>query len=150
MACSGLGTAPPKEPECRSTAGPRSVISASASPRMAVTALGTSGAAMPVSLTTTTSQASRSAFSFSSAAKCGEPDSSSPSMSSLTVTAGVSRPVAARCARMPSRWKATLPLSSMAPRACSSGPSGPSTRVGSNGGCTHSSGGSTGWTSWWP
>ena len=60
MACSGLGTAPPKEPECRSTAGPRRVISASASPRMAVTALGTSGAAMPVSLTTTTSQASRS------------------------------------------------------------------------------------------
>ena len=40
--------------------GPRRVISASARPRMAVTALGTSGAAMPVSLTTTTSQASRS------------------------------------------------------------------------------------------
>ena len=31
---------------------------------------------------------------------------------------------------MPSRWKATLPLSSMAPRACSSGPSGPSTHGG--------------------
>ena len=51
---------PPKEPECRSTAGPRRVISASASPRIATTALGTSGAAIPVSLTTTTSQASRS------------------------------------------------------------------------------------------
>ena len=117
---------------------------------MATTALGTSRAAMPVSLTTTTSQASRSARSRSNAAKCGEPDSSSPSISNLTVTAGVSRPVAARWARIPSRWKATLPLSSMAPRACSSGPSSPSTTVGSNGGCTHSSIGSTGCTSWWP
>ena len=60
MACSGLGTAPPNEPECRSTAGPRRVISASARPRIETTALGTSGAAMPVSLTTTTSQSSRS------------------------------------------------------------------------------------------
>ena len=59
-ACSGLGTAPPNEPECRSTAGPRRLISASARPRMAITALGRSRAAMPVSLTTTTSQASRS------------------------------------------------------------------------------------------
>ena len=30
------------------------------------------------------------------------------------------------------------------------GPSGPSTTVGSNGGCSHSSSGSTGCTSWWP
>ena len=127
MACRGLGTAPPNDPECRSTAGPRRVISAPASPRIEVTALGRSGAAMPVSLTTTTSQSSRSRCSRSRAAKWGDPDSSSPSTSSLTVTAGVSRPVAARWARMPSRCMATLPLSSIAPRACSSGPSGPST-----------------------
>ena len=40
MACSGLGTAPPNEPECRSTAGPRRVISASASPRIEVDGAG--------------------------------------------------------------------------------------------------------------
>ncbi len=73
-----------------------------------------------------TSQASRFFCCSRRAAKCGDPDSSSPSIRSFTVTAGVSRPVAARCARIPSRWKATLPLSSIAPRACSSGPwSGP-------------------------
>ena len=73
MACSGLGTPPPNEPECRSTAGPRRVISTPVRPRIDTTALGRSRAAMPVSLTTTTSQARRSLRSWSRAAKCGEP-----------------------------------------------------------------------------
>ncbi len=65
-------------------------------PRMPVQTLGASRDHMPVSLTTTTSQATRSLRSASSAAKCGEPDSSSPSTISLRCTAGLVRPVAAR------------------------------------------------------
>jgi hypothetical protein len=125
-------------------------ICASSRPRIPVHMDGTSADHIVVSLTTITSHASLSRSRRSSDAKFGDPDSSSPSISSFTVTAGVSRPVAARCARMPSRCMATLPLSSIAPRACSSGPSGLSTTVGSNGGCTHRSSGSTGCTSWWP
>ena len=82
----------------------------------------------------------------SSAAKFGEPDSSSPSTISLRLTAGLVRPVAARWARTPRVWKKTCPLSSAAPRACSRSPS----TVGSNGGCSHRSSGVTGCTSWWP
>ena len=77
---------------------------------MPVTVLGLSGAIMPVSVMTTTSQSSRSRRSASSASKFGEPDSSSPSISSLRLTAGVSRPVAARCARRPEQVEQQLPL----------------------------------------
>ncbi len=42
--CAGLGTPPPKEPECRSRVGPVTVISASASPRMPVQIDGVSAA----------------------------------------------------------------------------------------------------------
>ena len=44
---------------------------------------------MPVSETTTTSQASRSGAPAAASAKCGEPDSSSPSTISLRLTAGL-------------------------------------------------------------
>ena len=115
-------------------------------PRIPVQTVGVSRDHMPVSDTTTTSQRSRSAFSLSSAAKFGEPDSSSPSTISFSVTAGLVRPVAARCARTPRVWNQTWPLSSAAPRASSRSPS----TVGSNGGCSHRSSGVTGWTSWWP
>ena len=88
MACSGFGTPPPNDPECRSRTGPVKVTSAEASPRMPVHMDGTSAAHMPVSLTTITSQASRSRSRRSSSAKCSEPDSSSPSTISLIVTGG--------------------------------------------------------------
>jgi hypothetical protein len=54
-------TAPPNDPECRSRSGPVTSICASITPRMATHIDGTSAAHMPVSVTTTTSQASRPA-----------------------------------------------------------------------------------------
>ncbi len=119
MACSGFGTAPPNEPECRSVDGPRSVTSTSVSPRIPVHMDGTSAAHIVVSLMTTASQASRSRWARSRSAKCTEPASSSPSTSSLTVTGGACRPDAASSARRPSVWKKTWPLSSEAPRPMS-------------------------------
>ena len=107
---------------------------------------GTSAAHMVVSLITITSQASRARSRRSSAAKCSEPDSSSPSTISLTVTGGAVAPEAASAARTPREWMSTWPLSSEAPRPSSR----PSRSAGSNGGLSHSSSGSTGWTSWWP
>ena len=101
---------------------------------------------MVVSLITITSQASRSRSRRSRSAKCSEPDSSSPSTISLMVTGGASPPDAATAARTPSEWMSTCPLSSEAPRPSSR----PSRSTGSNGGLSHSSSGSTGWTSWWP
>jgi len=130
MACNGFGTPPPKEPECRSDSGPRRVISAAASPRIPVHSDGTSAAHIVVSETTMTSQASVAARSRSSAAKCGEPDSSSPSISSFRVTGGAAAPDAARQARSPSECSSTCPLSSDAPRPSSL----PSRSAGSNGG----------------
>ena len=119
------------------------MISAAASPRIPVHSDGTSAAHIVVSETTMTSQASRSARSRSSAAKCGEPDSSSPSTSSFRVTGGAVAPAAARQARSPSVCSSTWPLSSDAPRPNST----PSRSAGSNGGESHSLSGSTGWTS---
>ena len=58
------------------------------SPRMPVTVLGVSGASMPVSVTTTTSQSRRSRRSASRSSKFGEPDSSSPSIRNFRVTGG--------------------------------------------------------------
>ncbi|CAM5719971.1 hypothetical protein SFUMM280S_01304 [Streptomyces fumanus] len=84
---------------------------------MPVHTVGVSSDHMPVSETITASAASRPARSSTRAPKCGEPDSSSPSISSLRVTAGAVRPVAARWARTPRVWKNTWPLSSAAPRA---------------------------------
>ncbi|CAM5453818.1 hypothetical protein STENM327S_00534 [Streptomyces tendae] len=84
---------------------------------MPVQTVGVSSDHMPVSETTTASAVSRSARSSTRARKCGEPNSSSPSISSLRLTAGAVRPVAARWARTPSVWKNTCPLSSAAPRA---------------------------------
>lgn len=84
---------------------------------MPVHTVGVSLDHMPVSETITASQARRSACFSIRAGKFGEPDSSSPSMSSLRLTAGAVRPVAARCARTPRVWKNTCPLSSAAPRA---------------------------------
>ena len=60
MTCSGFGTAPPNEPECRSRSGPRRLISASTTPRMPTHIDGTSAAHIVVSETTMTSQRSRS------------------------------------------------------------------------------------------
>ena len=51
--------------------------------------------------------------------------------------------LAARQARTPREWNSTWPLSSEAPRPSSR----PSRSAGSNGGLSHSSSGSTGWTS---
>ena len=146
MACSGFGTPPPNDPECRSRTGPVKVTSAEASPRMPVHMDGTSAAHMPVSLTTITSQASRSRFWCSSSAKCSEPDSSSPSTISLIVTGGAAARETARQARMPREWNSTWPLSSEAPLANKR----PSRSAGSNGGLSHSASGSTGCTSWCP
>ncbi len=84
---------------------------------MPVQTVGVSSDHMPVSETITASQARRSAFAWTSAGKFGEPDSSSPSIRSLRLTAGVVRPVVARWARTPRVWKNTWPLSSAAPRA---------------------------------
>ena len=53
------------------------------------------------------------------------------------------RPARPGAARTPREWKSTWPLSSEAPRASSR----PSRSAGSNGGLSHSSSGSTGWTS---
>ncbi len=74
---------------------------------MPVHTVGVSSDHMPVSETITASAASRSACRSASARKCGEPDSSSPSTSSLRWTAGLVRPVAARWARRPRVWKKT-------------------------------------------
>ncbi len=115
-------------------------------PRIAVVVVGVSFDHMPVSETTTTSQASRSLCRRSRSAKCGEPDSSSPSTISFRFTAGAVRPVTARCARTPRAWKNTWPLSSAAPRPTSRSPRS----TGSKGSLSHSSTGSTGCTSWWP
>ncbi len=84
---------------------------------MPVHTVGVSSDHMPVSETITASAASRSACCSTRALKWGEPDSSSPSISSFRSTAGVVRPVAARWARTPRVWKNTWPLSSAAPRA---------------------------------
>src|SRR5215472_6496013 len=134
MACTGFGTPPPNEPECRSVSGPRNVISAAVSPRIPVHRDGTSAAHIVVSETTITSQASRPARAASNWAKCGEPDSSSPSISSLMVTGGALAPEAARHARSPSACSSTWPLSSEAPRPSSTSP----IWAGSNGGKSHS------------
>ena len=107
---------------------------------------GTSAAHMVVSVITITSHESRSRRASSSAAKFADPDSSSPSIRSLSVTGGASRPPGARQACAARAWKRTWPLSSEAPRASS----WPSRCTGSNGGESHSSSGSTGCTSWWP
>ena len=80
MAVSGLGTAPPKEPECRSTSGPCKAIWQPTRPRMPIGGGRHVPVEMPVSVTTTTSGASRSRSGPEQAAKCGDPDSSSPSM----------------------------------------------------------------------
>ena len=95
---SGLGIAPPKDPECTSPDGPRRSTWQSVMPRMPTHTVGVSRDHMPVSDTTTTSHPSSSRCARSSSAKCGEPDSSSPSTTSLRLTAGDVRPVAARCA----------------------------------------------------
>ncbi len=141
-----MGTAPPNEPEWMSVSGPNRSIWASARPRMPVQTVGVSSAHIPVSEMITTSAASRAASRRTSPAKFGEPDSSSPSTSSLRFTAGAVRPVAARWARTPRVWKNTWPLSSAAPRAKSRRP----TTVGVNGSVAQPSAFSAGWTSWWP
>lgn len=101
---------------------------------------------IPVSETITVSAARRSACCSTSARKFGEPDSSSPSMSSLRLTAGAVRPVAARWARTPSVWKNTWPLSSAAPLPYIR----PSRITGSKGSVCQPSSTAAGWTSWWP
>ena len=60
-AVSGLGTAPPNDPECRSTSGPWKSIWHVGQPAHAGAQRGTSAAHIAVSLTTTTSAPSRSA-----------------------------------------------------------------------------------------
>ncbi len=129
-----------------SWSGPYSRISHSARPRMPVQTVGVSSDHMPVSDTITASAASRPACSSTRARKCGEPDSSSPSISSLRLTAGVVRPVVARWARTPSVWKNTWPLSSAAPRAKRR----PSRTTGSKGSLSQPSSRAAGCTSWWP
>ena len=90
---------------------------------------GTSAAHIVVSLITITSGLSWSSRSRSRSAKCGEPDSSSPSMSMVIETGGAPAPPAARQARRPSAWNSTWPLSSEAPRPKIR----PSRSTGSNG-----------------
>ncbi len=77
---------------------------------------GVSAAHIVVSLTTITSGLSWSLRCSRSAAKFGEPDSSSPSISIVIETGGASSSRAASRARTPSAWKSTWPLSSEAPR----------------------------------
>ena len=71
-----------------SWSGPCRSISHSARPRMPVQTVGVSSDHMPVSETITASAASRSACCSTRARKCGEPDSSSPSIEQLEVHGG--------------------------------------------------------------
>ena len=150
MACSGFGTPPPNEPECTSVSAPRRSIWASMRPRIPVHMDGTSAAHIVVSEMTIMSQLSWSARLRSKSAKCGDPDSSSPSIRNFSETGGAAPGgvapeaalpspaalplAAARQARRPRVCKRTWPLSSEAPRPRI----WPSRSAGSNGGEYHS------------
>ena len=102
---------------------------------------GTLPSKKPVSLITATSAARRSRFASIQAYRLSEPYSSSPSNTNFRFTAGA-RP-AARSASSADRCMTSWPLSSATPRPTNR----PSRTNGSNGAVSHSSIGSTGWTS---
>jgi len=97
-----------------------------------------------VSQTSARSAFSVLAFLARNAGREGEPVSSSPSISTLTLQG---RPPLRRKARQASIKVINWPLSSQAPRATIRCPFGPSAKRGSKGGVVHSSMGSTGCTS---
>ena len=90
--------------------------------------------------------ASRSRSRRISAAKFGEPDSSSPSISSLMLTGGAVRPVAARCARCQGMEEHLALVVRPRPGRAA----GRRARRARTAAVSHSSSGSTGWTSWCP
>ena len=104
---------------------------------------GTSAAHMVVSETTITSQREPVPRRSQQAAKCGEPDSSSPSISSLSVTGGASRAGGGQVRAQPEGMEQDLAL--VVGRAAAQQP--PVPLMGWNGGLCHSSSGSTGCTS---
>jgi hypothetical protein len=103
-----------------------------------------------VSLISTTSHfASSSLCDSTNRSRFTDPDSSSPSISTVNGTPPAALPDASFHARIASRNIVTCPLSSCAPRATTRSPTLPSAGLitGSNGGLSHSSTGSAGCTS---
>jgi energy-coupling factor transporter ATP-binding protein EcfA2 len=117
-AVSASPSGPPNTPECTGRSSIRTSTVQSTSPRRLVVSAGTSVAGLPESAMMITSAASSSRCSASSAVSVGEPDSSSPSMNSVTPTgsAPTGPPPAARNARITDRCSKTPALSSAAPR----------------------------------
>ena len=115
MACSGLATAPPCRPECRSFAAPVSVNSSPASPRLEIVTDGSLMRHMPPSAEMTKSAASRSVCAWMNGSRLGLPISSSPSNMNLTLTGRLPCVAKNACAAL-TAWKSG-PLSSDTPRA---------------------------------
>ena len=92
---------------------------------------------------TITSQRSASRRARSSSAKCGDPDSSSPSIRNFSPTGGAMRCRGREAGPQAQRVKEHLALVV----GGAAGESWPSRSTGSNGGESHSLSGSTGWTS---
>ena len=97
-----------------------------------------------VSQTSSRSALSDLAYLVRNAGSDGEPVSSSPSNSRLTLQG---RPPFSRKARQASTNVINWPLSSAAPRATMRSPCSPASRRGEKGGVFQSSSGSGGWTS---
>ena len=134
------GTTPPHMPEWTAWSSVRTSTSQSASSAQRVVSAGVPMSQFPESAITMTSLASRSRYRRRIAGSDCDPDSSSPSMKTVTPT-GRSAP----CARMAARWAAMPALSSAAPRPNSR----PPRSVGSNGSVSHASMAPSGCTSWW-
>ena len=137
----GFSIAPPKTPECTSWKGPWTWTSTAVRPRRPTVIAGMFPAKNPESATSATSAVSRPAFAMSHGSRCTELDSSSPSKTRRRFTG--SAPRTARSASAAARAIEMFDLSSEAPRARTR----PSRTIGSNGAASHSSTGSTGWTS---
>ncbi len=122
------------------------VTSSATSPRSEVVIAGRSRLHMPVSQISATSAFSSSALACRNGLRLALPDSSSPSSSMVTLSGRL--PVTSFQARAASTKVISWPLSSQAPRAAITLRSPASvTSRGSNGGVSHRSIGSTGWTS---
>ncbi len=138
----GSGTGPPHMPECSDCLRARTSTSTVTSPRSAVVIDGRPVSKFAVSVKTMASADSSARCCCRKAERCSEPTSSSPSMTTFTLSGS---PPASRqastalvCTTMPA-------LSSAAPRAKRR----PSRSVGSKGGDFHAASSPAGCTSWW-
>ena len=138
---SGLGATPPQLPECSERLAPLARSSKLAIPLTPNTSRQPPPGSTGPSLQTTRSAASSSRWAAANPARWGEPISSSPSSSTLTVH-GSSPRVASRLSTARS-WARCWPLLSAPPRPYRR----PSRTSGSNGGLAQASSGSGGWTS---